>query len=68
MYMELEKPDPSKMIWLLFNEDEKTVVSFQGSEQECLDLWDKMSERGIRIIKIEHQPVWTKDRNPFLDY
>ena len=55
----------NKLIYLLISEDLKTVVAFDGTEQEMIDLWDKMATLGHRIIRVDHTMVWTKDNNPF---
>lgn len=54
-----------KFIYLLLSEDLQTAVAFEGSEQEMLDLWDKMAALGHRITRVDHTMVWTADNNPF---
>lgn len=61
----LPKPDVSKMIWVFVSEDDKIVIPFQGSEQEALDYWDILAERGMRIHRLEHAMIQTADRNPY---
>lgn len=65
MFEELSKPDFSKMIWIFLSEDNKVMIPFQGSEQEALDYWDILAERGMRIQKLEHAMIQTAERNPF---
>lgn len=54
-----------KMIWIFVSEDGKAVIPFQGSEQEALNYWDVLAERGMRIHRLEHQLVQTANRNPY---
>ena len=54
-----------KFIYLLVSEDLQTVVAFDGSEQDCNDLWQKMASCGHRITRICHTMIWDKDHNPF---
>ena len=53
------------MIWVFVSEDTKVVIPFQGSEQEALDYWDILAERGLRIHRLEHAMIQTADRNPY---
>lgn len=55
----------NKLIYLLMSEDLKTVVAFDGTEQEMIDLWDKMATLGHRITRVDHTMVWTENNNPF---
>lgn len=66
--MEVKTIDVSNMIWILTSEDDKTHIPFQGSEQECLDMWDILAEQGHRIKTMEHVCIWDKDHHPFASY
>ena len=59
------KHEKSRMIWIFVSEDDKVIIPFEGSEQEALDYWDILAERGMRIHRLEHQMVQTADRNPY---
>lgn len=59
------KFNKNKMIYIFVSEDGKVVLPFQGSEQEMLDYWDILAERGMRINRIEHQYIHTTENNPY---
>lgn len=63
--IELEQPNNAEMIYIFLSEDHKVMIPFKGSEQEMLDYWDLLAERGLRIDRIEHQFIQTIDKNPF---
>ena len=54
-----------QFLYLLVSEDLNTAALFDGTEQEMLDLWDKMAALGHRITRVDHTMVWTADNNPF---
>lgn len=54
-----------EMIWIFISEDGNTVIPFKGPEQEAYDYWDIIAERGMRIRRLDHVMIQTKDQDSF---
>lgn len=64
--LKIEKPrDLGEMIYIFIGEDDRFILPFKGTEAEMEQMWDVLTERGVRIKIVHHMLIETIDRNPY---
>lgn len=59
------KKQNEDMIYIFVDTTQKVLIPFRGTEAEMLDMWDILTDQGLKIDRAENVAIWTKDRNPF---